>query len=269
MSRIGTKFAEIRAQGRIGLTVFLTVGFPDVDSTLSLAPALVAGGADLVELGVPFSDPLADGATIQRASFQALQQGVTLEKCLEVCHRLRECSIDVPLVLMGYYNPILSYGLDRFGLQCASAGVDGVIVSDLPPEEARPLQEVCLANGIDLVFLLAPTSTDERIQRVCESASGFIYCVSITGVTGARPQLATGLRAFIARVRERTNLPLAVGFGISTPAHIEAIASYADAAVIGSALIDLIDKTPAPERVARAQKYVEELTGRGNIKGSN
>jgi len=242
--------------------VFLPVGFPDVDATLSLVPALVAAGADIVELGVPFSDPLADGATIQRASFQALQRGVTLEKCLEVCQRLRECSIDAPLVLMGYYNPILSYGVERFALRCAAVGVDGVIVVDLPPEEAKPLQEACLANGIDLIFLLTPTSTNERIEKVCQMASGFIYCVSLTGITGARRELAPGLRDFVARVRERTPLPLAVGFGISTHAHIEALASYADAAVIGSAIIDLIEKAPAQERVTRAQQYVQEITTR-------
>jgi tryptophan synthase alpha chain len=266
MSRIGAKFAEIRAQGRIGLVVFLPVGFPDMDSTLALVPALAAAGADVVELGIPFSDPLADGATIQRASFQALQQGVTLERCLETCQRLRESSSDVPLVLMGYYNPILSYGVERFGLRCASAGVDGVIVADLPPEEANPLHEACLANEIDLIFLLAPTSTAERIERVCQMTSGFVYCVSLTGVTGARRELAPGLKAFVSRVRERTHLPIAVGFGISKREHIEAIGSYADAAVIGGALIDLIDGAPAQERVIRAQKYVQELTKREKIK---
>ena len=259
MSRIGAKFAEIKARKQIGLVVFLPVGFPDVDATLSLVPALVAAGADIVELGVPFSDPLADGATIQRASFQALQQGITLEKCLGVCQRLREGSIDAPLVLMGYYNPILSYGVERFALRCTSAGVDGVIVVDLPPEEAKPLQEACLANGIDLIFLLAPTSTSERIERVCQMASGFVYCVSLTGVTGARRELTPGLKAFVSRVRESISLPIAVGFGISTQEHIEAIANYADAAVIGSALINLIDGAPAQERVIRAQKYVQEM----------
>src|SRR4030042_3457578 len=154
MSRIGAKFAGSKAQGRVGLVVFLPVGFPDMDATLSLVPALVAAGVYMVERGVPFSDPLADGATIQRASFQALQRGVTLEKCLEVCQRLRECSIDAPLVLMGYYNPILSYGIELFALRCAEAGVDGVIVVDLPPEEDQQLRESCLANGIDLIFLL-------------------------------------------------------------------------------------------------------------------
>ena len=265
--RIEATFARLQAEGRTGLVVFVTVGYPDVEATLRLVPALVAGGADIVELGVPFSDPLAEGPTIQASTFHALEQGVTAATCLEVARKLRSGDAVVPLVLMGYYNPILAYGQERFCRDAADAGVDGLIVVDLPPEESAPLRDLCLAAGLRLIYLLAPTSTDERIAEVGKLAGGFIYCVSVTGVTGARDELAPDLEAFVARVRRHTDLPIAVGFGISQPKHFRAVARVADAAVIGSAIIDEVrkaseDGADPSEQAARLKHYAEVVTGR-------
>ncbi len=260
--RIEAAFARLKAEARAGLVAFLTVGYPDVESTLRLVPALVAGGASLVELGVPFSDPLAEGSTIQRSSFHALQRGVTLAICLDVVRKLRTAGVEVPLLLMGYYNPILAYGVADFARDVAAAGGDGLVVVDLPPEESGPLRRACLENNVRLVYLLAPTSTDERIRQVARLASGFVYCVSVTGVTGARHELPPGLSAFVERVRRFTDLPIAVGFGISQPKHFQAVARMAEAAAIGSAIIDEIDRSDPSEQTARVRAYVEVVTGR-------
>jgi len=266
VSRIAESMAGLRAEGRLGLIAYLTVGYPDVESTLRLVPALAAGGADMVELGIPFSDPLADGATIQRASHHALGQGVTVAVCLDVVTRLRKGGLTIPLLLMGYYNPILAYGIEEFARDAAGAGADGFIVVDLPPEEAGPMQAACAGRGLDLVYLLAPTSSDERIARVASQASGFVYCVSLAGVTGARRDLAPGLADFLARVRRHTPLPLAVGFGISQAEHVQAVASLgADAAVIGSAIIDLIDHASPDKRAEEVRKYLQVLSGRRRL----
>ena len=260
--RIEETFARLKAQGRTGFVAFLTVGYPDVESTLAFVPALIEGGADVIELGVPFSDPLAEGPTIQASSFHALQQGVTPGVCLDVVQRLRAAGVSAPLVLMGYYNPVLAYGIDEFCRDAADAGADGLIVVDLPPEESEPLHTACLANGLRLIYLLAPTSTDERIQEVARRASGFVYCVSLTGTTGARDELAADLRSFVKRVRSFTPLPIAVGFGISQPKHFQAVARIADAAVIGSAIIDEIARSGPSEQAARLRTYAEVVTGR-------
>ncbi|MFH1485616.1 MAG: tryptophan synthase subunit alpha [Chloroflexota bacterium] len=259
MSRLASTFARLKGEGRTGIIAYLTVGYPDVQSTISLVSALEASGADIIELGVPFSDPLADGVTIQRASFHALRQGITPEVCLEVCKSVRDAGVQVPLVLMGYYNPFLSMGLESFAAKAAQAQIDGVIVPDLPPEEAGPLQQLCLAKEIDIIFMLAPTSTDERIARICHVATGFVYCVSLTGVTGARQELALGLPDFLARVRCHTHLPLAVGFGISTGAHVEAIGQYAEAVVVGSALINVVREAPPDERLSMVKEFIRNL----------
>ena len=261
MDRLKQSFDSLAARGAMGIIPYLTVGFPSVKDTLSLVPALIDGGADVIELGVPFSDPLADGPTIQRASSHALAQGVNLGTCLQVCKQLRNAGITVPLVLMGYYNPIISYGLDRFGADSQNSGVDGLIVPDLPIEEAGPLQTTCRQHGIHLISLLAPTSTDERIARSCEKASGFVYCVSLTGVTGAREELPPGISTFIQRVRKHTDLPLAIGFGISQRQHVETLASWAQAAVVGSALIEVVENTPDGQREAAVKDFVAALKG--------
>jgi tryptophan synthase alpha chain len=262
LSRIPDAFARMRAERRTGLVAFLTVGYPSVEDTLRLVPALVDGGADIVELGVPFSDPLAEGPTIQRSSHHALLQGVTPGVCLEVVTRLRAAGVKAPLVLMGYYNPLLAYGLQEFCGDGAKAGADGVIAVDLPPEESEPLRDACRAHDIDLIYLLAPTSTDERIESVARLASGFVYCVSVTGVTGAREELPDGLARFVDRVRERTPLPVAVGFGISKRKHYRAVGRIADAAVIGSAIIDEIDRSDPSESAGKVKRYAEVVTGR-------
>lgn len=258
MSRIAGAFASAAVERRIAVVPYLTVGYPDLASTRDLALALVEGGADLVELGIPFSDPLADGATIQRSSFVALQNGTNLTRCIETAAAIRR-EASTPLVFMGYYNPILRYGVDQFCGQCAEAGVDGLIVPDLPPEEACELTTACRRSQIDLIFLVAPTSTDERLALVAREASGFVYCVALAGTTGARASLAVGLREFVGRVRRHTGLPLAVGFGISTPEHVAELASYADGAVVGSALIEHIDRLAADERQVGTRDYIRSL----------
>lgn len=260
--RIEETFARLKAEGRTGFVAFVTVGYPDVEATLRIVPALIAGGADVIELGIPFSDPLAEGPTIQKASFHALEQGVTVATCLEVVRKLREGGVEAPIVPMGYYNPLMSYGLERFAREAAAAGVDGLIVVDLPPEESDEMLAACEAAGLRLIHLVAPTSTEERIREVARRASGFVYCVSVTGVTGAREEIDPGLAEFVGRVRNATNLPIAVGFGISLPKHFEAVAGIADAAVIGSAIIDEITRSDPSEQSERLKSYAEVVTGR-------
>ena len=240
MSRIADGFAKAKAEGRPALLAYVTADYPEAGATETLAAAIIDAGADMLEIGVPFSDPLAEGPTIQRSSQVALEQGATLDTCFDACAALRKRYSVVPLILMGYYNPVLSYGLDRFAERAAGAGVDGVIVVDLPAEEAAPLLQVCRPRCIDVILLLAPTSTDERIRKASEVASGFVYCVSVAGVTGARERLSEGLDGFLRRVRRYVDLPLAVGFGISTAEHVRAVGEFADGAAVGSAVINAI-----------------------------
>ncbi|MEE9286278.1 MAG: tryptophan synthase subunit alpha [Dehalococcoidia bacterium] len=266
MTRIDETFAALKARGRTGLIAYLTVGFPDVETTLELAPAVVEAGVDLIELGVPFSDPLADGVTIQRSSQAALRHGVTLETCLEVCETLRKSMPLVPLVLMGYYNPFLAYGIDRFARRAVACGADGVIVPDLPPEEAGPLVKASRAQGLEVIFLLAPTSPDRRMEEVGRWAGGFLYCVSLTGVTGARRQLPSDLAAFLGRVRRHTTLPLAVGFGVSDEEHVRAIGQHAQAAIVGSALIEAMEEGGPGKHVEYARRFVARLARGASVK---
>lgn len=253
------KFAELRREGRCGLIPYLTVGYPTVEETVDLVGALIRGGADIVELGIPFSDPLADGATIQRASQRALDNGVTPRVCLNAAAAIHASSPDVPLIFMGYFNPILQYGLDAFCRDSAKAGICGLIVPDLPPEESDELREIGARHRIDLISLLAPTSTDERIASACRSASGFIYCVSLTGVTGARGALSGDLPEFLHRVRNCTDQPLAVGFGVSNRDHVGQIAKLADAAIVGSAVIDAIDRAAPEKRAVELAEFIRSL----------
>ena len=259
--RVALKFRQVHGEGRTGLIIFLTAGFPDLDATRALVPELARAGADCIELGVPFSDPLADGFTIQASSFQAMRNGVTLDTCIKLVRELRPQIPDTPLILMGYYNPVLSYGLPRFAQEAHRAGLDGVIVADLPTEESGPLIEECGPQGIHVIPLLAPTSTDTRIERACRAASGFVYCVSVTGVTGAREELPAGAVTLLQRVRRYTHLPLAMGFGISRREHLESISGYAQAAVVGSGLVKVITDSPRSELVDRARQYVQVLSG--------
>jgi tryptophan synthase alpha chain len=268
--RIKAKFADLKQEGKTGLIIFLTVGFPDLEATRQLVPALVAAGADAVELGVPFSDPLAEGPVIQESSFRALEQGVTLSDCLSLVAELREQVPDTPLILMGYYNPIYNYGLEKFAQESRRVGVDGVIVVDLPHEEWGPLAQHCSVLGISIIPLLAPTSTDASIKATTASASGFVYCVSLTGVTGARDQVSRRSFDLLKRVRAHSSLPLALGFGISRREHVEEVGKLADAVVVGSALVRVMLESPRDQLVANASRLVAELAGGPlPVKGGN
>jgi len=252
MSRIEQTFLRLKKGGRTALMPYVTMGYPEVGSALELVPAIAQAGADLIELGVPFSDPLADGATIQASSQRALENGMTLDLCLEQVATLRECGVTVPFVMMGYYNPILQMGIETFALRAAQAGVDGAIVPDLPPEEASGLRTALHARDLDLVFLLAPTADDARVHTVAQLSSGFVYLVSLVGVTGARDSLPAELEAFVARARAATDLPLAVGFGIGTPEQAARVARIADGVIVGSALIKTIGTSARPVEAAHA-----------------
>ena len=260
--RIERMFASVRERERPGLVVFLTAGSPDLDATVDLVPALVEAGADAVEIGVPFSDPLAEGPTIQQSSFLALQNGVTTQDCLDAVESLRGRIPDTPLILMGYYNPIFSFGVKRFVQECERVGVDGLIAVDLPGTESAPLALECKNKSISLIPLLAPTSTDQSIEESCRNASGFVYCVSVTGVTGARNEVSNRGIELVDRVRAHTGLPLAIGFGISTPEHVAQVGETAEAAVVGSALVRVILESPREEVVQRASSFVASLAGR-------
>ena len=260
-SRTAEAFARARAEGRTAIIPFVTAGYPTPERSEEWVLALVRGGADVIEIGVPFSDPLADGATVQRTSQIALRHGVTLADAIAMTRRLRENhGVTVPILLMGYFNPMLQYGLERLAVDSAAAGVDGYIVPDLPAEESDELLEVCRQQGLDLIFLLAPTSTDERIEAVARRASGFVYCVSLTGVTGQRAALPD-LHDYLARVRARTDVPLAIGFGVSTPEHVRQVGEVADGAVVASALINFLDEVPEEAQPSAAEQFVRGLRG--------
>ncbi len=237
MSRLERAFESARADGRRALIVYLCAGDPDLAATERLVPALAAAGADVIELGVPFSDPLADGPTIQAAAQRALASGTTVAKILDLVRRLREAGIAVPLVLMGYMNPIVRMGVGAFVQRAAEAGVDGLIVPDLPLEEASELSAAAAARGLSLILLAAPTTPAERLARIGAMTRGFLYFVSVTGVTGARASLPEDLPEHLAAARGSTSFPVAVGFGVSTPDQARALAAHADAVVVGSALV--------------------------------
>jgi tryptophan synthase alpha chain len=252
MSRIAGVFNRI---GHKALIPYITVGYPDLEITKKAVRLLADLGADIIELGIPFSDPMADGATIQESSFQALQNGVTTETCLETARILRQIT-QVPLVFMTYFNPVLKYGIDRFCLGCENSGIDGLIVPDLPPEEGSDLEKAGKEHSLDLIYLLAPTSTPERIRTVAKKSSGFVYLVSIAGVTGARNSLPVTLENFIGRVRISAQQPLCVGFGISTPDQARQISTAADGVIIGSKLIQLIKSDPSLKSL---ESFIQEV----------
>lgn len=259
MSRIDEKFSALRRRGETALIPFVTAGDPDLDTTCEILRALERGGADLIELGVPFSDPMADGPTIQRASERALEKGTSLPRILQMVREFRRHS-EIPLILFGYYNPFLRYGLKRFTQEAKGAGVDGILCVDLPPEESGELKRWTDARGLDTIFLLAPTSDVGRMRLVARWGRGFVYYVSVTGVTGARRRFENHLHTQVARVRRHTSLPVGVGFGISTPPQAAWISSFADAAVVGSALIEVIEKASRNrEKVERAALFVARL----------
>lgn len=261
-NRIDATFAQLKEQGRIGFMPFLTVGFPDLETSIRLIKTMVDAGADGIEMGIPFSDPLADGPTIQRASFAALQNGTTPDDVLEAVRRLRADGVAVPLILMGYLNTFLACGEERFISDAAGAGADGLIIVDLPPEESGETRTRCDKAGLRLIFLASPTSDDGRLEEIADRASGFVYCVGVVGVTGARAELSQELPEFIRRLRAKTKLPIAVGFGISKREHVVALEGLADAAIVGAAVVETVENAPPGEREQRIRDYVEVLTGR-------
>ena len=253
MSRIDSVFSR---PGRTSLIPYVTVGYPSIEATLKVVPLLASSGCDIVELGIPFSDPLADGVTIQKASFCALENGVTPHICLEVAKELSR-KVSIPLVFMTYFNPVLNYGLEEFCGNCANSGVSGLIIPDLPPDEGSELETVSQRRDIDLVYLLSPTSTEERIRLVADRSRGFIYLVSVTGVTGARNSLPADLQAFVARVKQVAKQPLCVGFGISTPEQARQVADVADGVIVGSRIVQLMEA--GDESMVQLRSFMKEL----------
>src|SRR6266853_26610 len=250
-TRISKRFAELRASGELGVVAYIVAGDPSLDASLKYVLALAEAGADVIELGVPFSDPLADGPTIQRASERALKAGATLAGVIDLVSRVRQTS-QVPLVLFSYYNPILQMGLEKFARAASEAGADGVLATDHTPEESADYRRILGAHHLDTIFLGAPTSTDERLAEIAVVSSGFLYLISRTGVTGAKDALPDDLPALIRRARNVTQLPIAVGFGISLPGHVSVLGGLADAAVVGSALVSEIENAQSVDAAAAA-----------------
>jgi tryptophan synthase alpha chain len=250
-TRISERFAALRESGELGIVAYITAGDPSLDATHKFVLALAEAGADIIELGIPFSDPLADGPTIQRASERALKSGTTLAQVIALVCEIRKSS-EVPLVLFSYYNPVLQMGLEKFASAAASAGADGVLITDLTPEESEDYRRILAAHHLDTIFLGAPTSTDDRLAKIAAVSSGFLYLISRTGVTGAKDALPDDLPALLRRTRKVTQLPIAVGFGISLPGHVSVLGGLADAAVVGSALVSEIEKATAANPTAAA-----------------
>lgn len=259
MSRISSVFN----QGHTALIAYVTVGYPAIEGTLKVVPLLARSGCDMVELGIPFSDPLADGATIQKASYHALKNGVTPRICLDVAKQLSK-KVNIPLIFMGYYNTILSAGLETFCESCRNSGVDGLIIPDLPPEEGGELEEFTRCQDLDLIYMLSPTSNDERIELVAEKSRGFIYLVSVTGVTGARATLPAELENFVDRVKKFATQPVCVGFGISTAEQARRVARIADGVIVGSRIIQLMEEDATMAKVADFVKGLRQALDRAN-----
>jgi len=251
MNRIDDVFNK---KGHKALIAYVTVGYPSIESTLKIVPLLAESGCDIIELGIPFSDPMADGATIQHASHCALQNGVTTKMCLDLVEELRK-KTNVPLIFMTYYNPVYHYGLEKFCNDSVTNGIDGLIVPDLTPDEGGELENITKITGLDLIYLLSPTSTAERIELVSQKSRGFIYMVSLTGVTGARDNMKLDIDNFITDVRKATGMPLCVGFGISTPEQAKGVSKIADGVIIGSHIIKLMEKD---DNFASVGKFIKE-----------
>lgn len=265
-TRISRRFAELARAGELGLIAYITAGDPSLDATRQIVLAAAEAGADIIELGVPFSDPLADGPTIQRASERSLRAGTTLAGVLDLVAAIRRES-QIPLVLFSYYNPVLQMGLEQFAARASSAGADGALITDLTPEEADDYRGALHKHGMDTIFLAAPTTSEERFARIAEASTGFLYLISRTGVTGARESMPEDLPALVRRARHATKLPLAVGFGISLPGHVSILGGLADAAVVGSALVEEIERAATPaaaaDGVASRIRSLKEAAGEG------
>ena len=259
-NRIDLKLLEVKSENRPALVPYLTVGYPSIKLSAEIALKTLVSGADMLELGIPFSDPIADGPTIQKTDFKALENGVSLSVCMDVLTKVREENNDSPIIFMGYFNPFLQYGLERFMGDASDRGLDGLIIPDLPMEESVVISEQCRKNGIHHIPLLAPTSTKERIKSSCEQAGGFIYCVSLTGVTGARDGLSKGVENLVERIRVHTNLPVLVGFGVSQKKDVEMISKFADGAVVGSAFLDHIANSSEGSEISSAGEFIESIS---------
>jgi tryptophan synthase alpha chain len=257
-NRITDLFEKLKAQKKKGFIAFVTAGDPDIGTTKKIIKELERSGADMIELGIPFSDPMADGPTIQASYERAVKGGVHLTDVLKLVGEVRKDS-QVPLVLFGYYNPIFNYGLKKFAKDAAAAGADGVLIVDLPPEESDELRGELDKNGVDLIFLLTPTSDEKRMRLVASKASGFIYFVSVTGVTGARTSVSADVHKYVKRVRKHTDLPLGVGFGISTPQQAKEVCKSADAAVVGSAIVNVIARNKGPKLIKELGSFVSGI----------
>ncbi|MGC1365151.1 MAG: tryptophan synthase subunit alpha [Candidatus Acidiferrum sp.] len=261
-TRISRCFAALSESGELGIVAYITAGDPSLEATLKFVLALAEAGADVIELGIPFSDPLADGPTIQRASERALKSHTTLAQVIDLVREIRKSS-EVPIVLFGSYNPVLQMGLKNFASKAAEAGADGVLITDLTPEESDDYRRILAAQHLDTIFLGAPTSTDERLAKIAAVSTGFLYLISRTGVTGAKDALPDDLPALLRRARKVTHLPIAVGFGISLPGHVSVLGGLADAAVVGSALVSEIEKaTAANPTLANIEAAAEALATR-------
>ncbi|OQA46769.1 MAG: Tryptophan synthase alpha chain [Chloroflexi bacterium ADurb.Bin325] len=257
--RIHAAFAAARAEGRAALMPYFTVGFPDFDASVAVLRSIIEAGADLIELGIPFSDPLADGPTIQHASQIALNKGMTLTKSLKLVQKLRIYSATPPLIMMSYTNPILAYGVERLVADAAEAGADGLIVPDLPLEEAATFEQACNTHDLALIYLAAPTTTSGRLTEIARRTNGFLYLVSLTGVTGERAALPADLATFVRRARSAAHTPLAVGFGISNPEQARLVGELADGVIVGSALIRAVAQAADPAQAAH--DFVSRLRG--------
>jgi tryptophan synthase alpha chain len=263
--RIGRRFIELKREGRAGLITFVTAGDPDPDTAMEILRRLPAAGADLLEIGMPFSDPMADGPAIQESSLRALRAGQTMDRTLGMIAEFRRADAATPVILMGYFNPIYAYGVERFVAAAKAAGVDGLIVVDLPPEEHEELRAPARAAGIDMILLLAPTTGEERLATILREASGFVYYVAVTGVTGTTSADPADVAAAVARIRHHTPVPIAVGFGIKTAAQAASVAATADAAVVGSAIVSTIaagltsDGAAKPALIDTTLAFVAEL----------
>ncbi|MGD9979821.1 MAG: tryptophan synthase subunit alpha [Hyphomonadaceae bacterium] len=259
-ARLASRFAALKREGRAGLVAYVMASDPDHETCLEILRGLPEAGADVVELGFPFTDPMADGRSIQKAALRALKAGGSLKKTLELAGRFRETDADTPLILMGYANPIEQMGYDAFARAMHDAGGDGAIVVDLPPEEDAPLRAAFAANGLSIIRLATPTTDDNRLTKVLDGASGFVYYVSVAGITGANSATSTGVRSAVERLKRATDLPIAVGFGVREPDMARAIALTADAVVVGSAFVDEIAAGPAPQAADRVLRKVAQLS---------
>ena len=265
-TRITRKFDQLKSSGKKAFVAFVTAGDPDFDTSLQILESLPTAGADIIEVGMPFSDPMADGPSIQASSLRALRANMTLEQTLQLVDQFRKTDNETPIVLMGYYNPIYRYGPDKFVHECAARGVDGLIVVDLPPEEDRELCDPALTAGLHWIRLVTPTTNDERIASVLKNVSGFVYYISVLGVTGTKEVVTEQVSVAVDRLRNYTDLPIAVGFGIKTPERAKAVSEVADGIVIGSAIVDLVQNnidlagTPEPELLTKVKDFVSDIS---------